>query len=180
MNVDSLRIETERLILRPPRAQDFDAYAAKHGGCRGGTVHRWAAAAGCSHGVGFFRKAGAWAIQGFAMFSVIEKASGQWIGRLGPWHPVDWPGTEVGWGLVRAAWGKGYAYEGSVAAIDWAFDQLGWTEVIHSIAPDNKASQALARRLGSSCRGAGKLPPPHEDSPIEIWAQTREQWRRRG
>lgn len=177
MNVDSLRIETERLILRPPRAEDFDAYAAKMADAEatrfvGGPQARavaWRA---------FLGKAGAWMIQGFSMFSVIEKASGQWIGQLGPWHPEGWPGTEVGWGLARAAWGKGYAWEGSVAAIDWAFDQLDWNEVIHSIAPDNIASQALARRLGATCRGPGKLPAPHEDAPVEIWAQTREQWRR--
>lgn len=118
-------------------------------------------------------------IQGFSMFSVIEKASGQWIGRLGPWYPDGWPGTEVGWGLTRSAWGKGYAQEGSIAAIDWAFDQLCWSEVIHSIHPDNHASQALAKRLGSTLRGPGTLPAPFEDAPIEIWGQTREQWRQR-
>src|SRR3546814_3902039 len=96
--------------------------------------------------------AGAWTIQGFSMFSVIEKSSGQWIGRLGPWHPEGWPGTEVGWGLARSAWGKGYALEGCIAAIDWTFDQLGWDEMIHSIHPDNHASQALAQRLGSTNR----------------------------
>jgi RimJ/RimL family protein N-acetyltransferase len=110
------------------------------------------------------------------MFSVIEKSSGQWIGRLGPWHPEGWPGTEVGWGLARSAWGKGYALEGATAAIDWVFDHLDWSEVIHSIHPDNKPSQALAQRLGSTCRGPGKLPAPYEDSPTQIWGQTREQW----
>ena len=34
------------------------------------------------------------------MFSVIEKDSGRWIGRIGPWQPEGWPGTEVGWSLV--------------------------------------------------------------------------------
>ncbi len=40
----------------------------------------------------------AWTIRVYSMFSVIEKASGKWIGRLGPWQPEGWPGTEVGWG----------------------------------------------------------------------------------
>lgn len=173
-----LMLETERLILRPTRAEDFDAYAANMADAEatrfvGGQQSR--AAAWRS----FLTMVGAWEIQGFAMFSVIEKASGQWVGRLGPWHPADWPGTEVGWGLARHAWGKGYAYEGCVAAIDWAFANLGWTEIIHSIHPDNRASQALARRLGSTCRGPGKLPAPYEDSPNETWGQTREDWRGR-
>lgn len=171
----ALQIETARLILRPPRAEDFDAYAANMADVVaarfiGGQQPRAAAWRG------FLSLAGAWAIQGFAMFSVIEKDSGRWIGRLGPWYPEGWPGTEVGWGLVRSAWGKGYAYEGSVAAIDWAFDQLGWDEVIHSIHPDNHPSKALARRLGSRCRGLGHLPAPYEAMPIEIWGQSRDEW----
>ena len=169
------RIETERLILRPPEAQDFEAYAANMADAEaahfiGGEQPRPVAWRG------FLSSAGAWMIQGFSMFSVIEKSSGQWVGRLGPWFPEGWPGTEVGWALARTAWGKGYAYEGSVAAIDWVFEHLDWTEVIHSIAPDNGPSQALARRLGSSCRGPGQLPTPLEDVSIDIWGQSREQW----
>jgi len=110
---------------------------------------------------------------------VLERATGRWVGRLGPWCPEGWPGTEIGWGLSRETWGRGYATEGSIAAIDWAFDALGWTEVIHSIAPDNRASQKVAERLGSTLRGPGRLPPPFHDVPIEIWGQSREQWRSR-
>jgi RimJ/RimL family protein N-acetyltransferase len=178
MPIADIRIETERLILRPPRMEDFDAYAANMADAEaarfiGGQQVRALAWRG------FLASAGAWMIQGFSMFSVIEKASGRWIGRLGPWYPDGWPGPEVGWGLARHAWGKGYAYEGSVAAIDWAFEHLGWSEVIHSIDPANHASQKLAQRLGSTCRGPGRLPAPYEDSCIDIWGQTREDWRRR-
>ena len=51
--------------------------------------------------------------------------------------------------------------------------------MIHSIDPDNVASQELAQRLGSRNRGPGKLPAPFEDVPIDIWGQTREEWRAR-
>lgn len=171
-------IETERLILRVPCAGDFDGYADLLGdeeACRhiGGHLPRAAAWRK------FLQQPGAWLIQGFGMFSVIEKASGEWLGQMGPWQPEGWPGTEVGWAFRRAAWGKGYATESAVAAIDWAFDRLGWTEVIHSINPDNHPSQALARRLGSSNRGPGQLPAPFEDVAIDIWGQTRETWRSR-
>ncbi|WP_266159335.1 GNAT family N-acetyltransferase [Dyella silvatica] len=172
-----LRIETDRLILRPPQAEDFEAYAANMADPEsarfiGGQQLRAVAWRG------FLTLVGAWAIQGYSMFSVIEKSTGQWIGRLGPWQPDGWPGPEVGWALTRAAQGKGYAYEGAAAAMDWAFEQLGWTEVIHSIDPGNHPSQVLAKRLGSSLRGPGQLPAPFEDAAIEIWGQTREQWRR--
>jgi RimJ/RimL family protein N-acetyltransferase len=173
--VTNPRIETDRLILRLPHRDDFDAYAQMQGDEEaarhiGGTLLRapaWRK---------FLQMPGAWAIQGFAMFSVIEKESGEWIGQAGPWQPEGWPGTEVGWAFIRSSWGKGYAREAATASIDWVFANLGWTEVIHSIAPENFASQALARWLGSVNRGRGQMPPPFQDVPIDIWAQSREQW----
>jgi RimJ/RimL family protein N-acetyltransferase len=123
--------------------------------------------------------AGAWSMQGFAMFSVIEKASGRWVGRVGPWQPESWPGTEVGWGIVRDRWRLGYATEAATAAIDWAFDTLGWSDVIHVIDVDNVGSQAVARSLGSRNRGRGQLPAPHEAIVVDVWGQTRTEWRAR-
>jgi RimJ/RimL family protein N-acetyltransferase len=171
-------LETERLILRPTRLDDLEPWTAFMADAEasrfiGGPQSRQAAWRG------FMTMAGAWAMTGQAMFSVIEKSTGVWLGRIGPWVPADWPGTEVGWGLARAAWGKGYAVEAATAAIDWAFDHLGWTEVIHCIDPDNTASQKVAQRLGSMNRGPVTLPPPLEDYPIEVWGQTREEWRAR-
>jgi RimJ/RimL family protein N-acetyltransferase len=171
-------LETDRLILRPPVAQDLDGFAelvADEEAARfiGGVQSRAMA----------WRNlcvmAGSWATQGFAMFSVIEKGSGLWVGRIGPWRPEGWPGTEVGWGLLRSAWGRGYAVEAAAVAIDWAFDTLGWTEVIHCIDPENLNSAGVAKRLGSTNRGPGRLPPPLDEVAIDLWGQTREQWRGR-
>jgi RimJ/RimL family protein N-acetyltransferase len=128
---------------------------------------------------GMLQVSGAWAIQGFSMFAAIEKASGRWVGRLGPWFPEGWPGPEVGWALIPEVRGKGYATEGAAATIDWAFDQLGWREVVHCIAPENLASQAVARRLGSINRGPGRMPAPYDDARIDVWGQTRDDWRAR-
>jgi RimJ/RimL family protein N-acetyltransferase len=122
--------------------------------------------------------AGSWALNGFAMFSMIEKESGRWVGRTGPWQPEGWPGTEVGWGLLRSAWGHGYAMEAAVASIDWAFEELGWTDVIHCIDPANTPSQKLAERLGSRNRGPGKLPAPFDSFPVEVWGQSKKNGRR--
>ena len=101
------------------------------------------------------------------------------VSRLSGLLTDGWPGTEVGWGLSPEAWGKGYATEGASAAIDWAFDHLGWTDVIHCIDPENTASQAVARRLGSVNRGPGRMPEPFAHLPIDIWGQSREDWRAR-
>ena len=65
-----------------------------------------------------------------------------------------------------------------MAAIDWAFDVLGWSEVIHAIDPTNGASQAVARKLGSDLIGTGRLPEPI-DTAVEIWGQSRAAWRAR-
>ena len=175
MKIDDIRIETERLILRLPQAGDFDRFAelrADEEASRhiGGLMTRAAAWRR------FLEMPGAWLVQGFAMFAVVEKASGLWVGNIGPWQPEGWPGTEIGWALHRDAWGKGYALEAATAAIDWAFANLGWDEVIHSIDLDNIASQKLAQRLGSHNRGRGKLPPPFEHVEIDLWGQTREEW----
>lgn len=171
-------LETPRLLLRPPQLEDFDRwaeFAADPIAARylGGVQPRsmaWRS---------MMAMAGSWALTGFAMFSVIEKSSGRWVGRLGPWQPEGWPGTEVGWSLHPDAWGKGYATEGATAAMDYAFDVLGWEDVIHCIDPDNVPSQRVALALGSSKRGPGRMPPPHDNAPCEIWGQTRAQWRAR-
>ena len=168
-------LETERLLLREVEAKDLDGWANLLGNPEsarfiGGAVDRsvaWRAMA---------VMAGSWQLKGFGMFSVVEKSSGRWIGRLGPWQPEGWPGTEVGWGLIQDAWGKGYAAEGASAAIDWAFANLGWTEVIHVIDPQNIPSIALAERLGSTDRGPCNLPPPFENLTVRAWGQTREHW----
>ncbi|MCK9539360.1 GNAT family N-acetyltransferase [Dokdonella sp.] len=170
-----LRIETERLLLRPPAHEDFERFAdmfSDEDNVRyiGGALPRseaWRR---------FLHMPGAWAMQGFAMFSVIDKTSGLWLGQCGPWQPEGWPGTEVGWSFHRDAWGQGFAVEAATAALDWVFAQLGWSEVIHTIQPANRASQAVAGRLGSVLRGACRLPPPHDTLPMEVWGQTRAQW----
>ncbi|MDO1557922.1 GNAT family N-acetyltransferase [Brevundimonas sp. 2R-24] len=170
-----VRIETERLILRPTQAEDFKGWAemmadpetARFIGGVQPAAQAWR---------GMMTMAGAWHLTGVAMFSVIEKATGRWVGRLGPWTPLGWPGTEVGWGLHRAAWGKGYATEGAAAAMDYAFDVLGWNEVIHCIDPENTPSARVAERLGSRMIGPVTMPPPFEHMPVNAWGQSREEW----
>jgi RimJ/RimL family protein N-acetyltransferase len=173
-----LAIETERLVLRPPRLEDFERWAdamadeetARYVGGVQPKPMVWRS---------MMTVAGAWQLTGVSMFSVIERASGLWIGRIGPWQPHGWPGTEVGWTLHRDAWGKGYALEAATAAMNYAFDTLGWTDIIHCIEPRNVRSIRLAERLGSKARGTGKLPPPHDKAQVGIWGQTHDEWKLR-
>ena len=108
--VSEPRLETERLMLRPLMVEDFagwakffaDTEATRHLGGPRSAPRAWR---------DFLMIAGAWRIQGYSAFSLIDKVSGRWLGWSGPWHPVGWPGTEVGWCLARDAWGQGYAVE---------------------------------------------------------------------
>lgn len=178
IDLRAVRIETEHLLLRVPQIGDFERYAqmladddsARH---IGGTLPRAAAWRR------FLQMPGAWQVQGFAMFSIVDRRDGRWLGQAGPWHPDGWPGTEVGWSLHPDAAGRGIAFEAATAAIDWAFAHLAWTEVIHCIDPDNVRSQRLAQRLGSTPHGRATLPPPFETGTVDVWGQTRAQWQAR-
>jgi RimJ/RimL family protein N-acetyltransferase len=167
-------LETERLILRRPGTEDladwienFSDSVTMHfiGGAQPPNM-AWR---------NLTSVVGAWTVNGFSMFSVIEKATGRWVGRLGPWRPEGWPGNEVGWALARHAEGKGYATEGVSAARDFAFEVLGWERMIHSIDPLNTASIAVAHRIGSRHIGTLRLPAPGERD-IDGYGQTRAEW----
>lgn len=175
-------LETSRLILRPPIQEDFEHYAALG---REEETMRYIGGPMPPHTAWRFMAAvaGSWALLGHGMFSVIEKETGRWIGRLGPWFPGGesggWPGQEVGWGLIADAQGKGYAAEGASASIDYVFDDLGWDHVIHCIHKDNKPSIRLAERLGSYLQRENVHLPPPMDVSVDIYGQTREEWRTR-
>ncbi len=169
---------TERLILRTPIADDLDGWAAFDGDAEQMT-HLGGAKTRAEAWRSLCQMAGAWSIRGFAMFSLIERESGAWVGRVGPWQPEGWPGTEVGWGVLRAFEGRGFALEAASASMDYAVDVLGWSDIIHTIAPANSRSQALAERLGSVNRGRVPLPAPHSDTLVEAWGQSADDWRRR-
>ena len=169
------RLETERLILRVPELDDLDRWAelmANEDAARfiGGVAPKpvvWRM---------IMQMVGAWEVTGISMFSVVEKQTNRWVGRVGPWQPYAWPGTEVGWGLHPDAWGKGYAREAAAASIDYAFDVLQWTEVIHLVHPENVRSRRVAERLGSTLLRHERMPAPYDGEPSEVWGQTRDEW----
>ncbi|MUZ75906.1 GNAT family N-acetyltransferase [Agrobacterium vitis] len=144
-------IETERLLLRPPSAVDLAAWTSL---LSDKEVTRFIGgqqdAAGAWRNLCLF--AGAWSVQGYSNFSVIEKATGRWIGRAGAWFPPGWACPEIGWAFSRDAWGKGYATEAANRCLKWAFEDLGWLEAVHIIHPENDASVAVASRIGAVLR----------------------------
>jgi RimJ/RimL family protein N-acetyltransferase len=75
------------------------------------------------------------------------------------------------------AWGKGYAVEAAAASMDYAFDVLQWTTVIHLVGPANVRSRRVAQRLGSTLLGDARMPPPFDTELADVWGQTRDEWR---
>jgi RimJ/RimL family protein N-acetyltransferase len=145
-----MRIETERLILReidPKR--DFENWAKTMADERtvryldGRVLDRARAWRNMAAIIGH------WEIRGYGFFSVEEKATGEWVGRVGPWYPEGWPEPEIGWTIMREHWGKGYATEAARASMEFAFKELGWEKVIHVILKGNERSIAVAEKLGS-------------------------------
>jgi RimJ/RimL family protein N-acetyltransferase len=88
-------------------------------------------------------------------------------------QPKGWPGFEIGWALVPAARGQGYASEAAAAAIDWSFHHLGPDRIISIIDPRNVASQRVAERLGE--RRTDERFAPFRD-PCDIWEIRRDDW----
>ena len=152
-----VRLETERLILRMLREEDFEAYAELSadpevirflGGKPLTRLEAWRHMAGTI---------GHWYLRGYGPWAVEEKSSGQFIGRIGFHYPETWPAFELGWTLARHAQGKGYATEGARRALEYAFTEMGRDHVISLIAPDNVRSMKVAERLGEKVEGKTEL-----------------------
>jgi RimJ/RimL family protein N-acetyltransferase len=164
--VEAPVIGTERLRLRGFRAEDLDAYAAMSadpevmrfiGG--GGPISREIA----YRSMAFFL--GHWQLLGHGMWAVEERETGRLVGRAGLQNPAGWPDLEIGWTLARDVWGRGYATEAARAAIAWQREILGDRRLISLIRPQNRRSQAVARRLGAQL-----------EETIDFWGAPAEVW----
>ena len=154
--MSEIPLETERLVLRMWRNEDFETYAemcADPNVMRfiGGTLDRYNAWRHMATMIGH------WHLRGFGHWAVDEKASGKLIGRIGFMNPEGWPGFELGWTLSPAAQGKGYATEGARRALEYAFTEMDRDHVISLIHPDNKPSIRVAERLGEKLEGKTEL-----------------------
>ncbi|HEX5500594.1 MAG TPA: GNAT family N-acetyltransferase [Thermomicrobiales bacterium] len=87
---------------------------------------------------------------GYGFWAAIDKASGDFLGwfhfRPAPGRPLDEP--ELGYRLRRAAWGNGYATEGSRALIAKGFADHGVRRVVAETMAVNTASRRVMEKAG--------------------------------
>jgi RimJ/RimL family protein N-acetyltransferase len=163
-------LETERLLLRPFRDDDLDAFAEMTADPEvmrfigdGHTFVReeaWKAIAGIL---------GHWQLRGYGIWAVEERATSRLVGRCGLYYPEGWPGLEVGWLLARPCWGCGYATEAGRASLEYAWREVGAARVISLIYPDNTASIRVAERLGETFERT----ITRHDKPVNIYGVDR-------
>ena len=175
-------IETERLILRPPVADDLPwvlenmntpAVMRHLGGVRlDATVAERLAS---------------------DIADVAETGSGHWIlwlrdedrriGRCGLFRmsseaaPEALRGqAEIGWTLAEAYWGNGYAAEAARAVLDFGFGPLGLPVIYSQTSESNRASTRLMERLGLERMSALDYADPdypEADNPTTIYRAVR-------
>jgi len=152
-------IETERLLLRPHVAGDFEACRAMWqdpavvayiSGTPSTEAEAW------SRFLGYF---GRWQLMGYGMFALVEKSSGQFLGEVGysdfrrGLGPDFDPFHEAAWVLASAGHGKGYALEAMTAVQQWLDEKFSPDKTVCIINPENAPSIALAEKLGFHATG---------------------------
>ena len=144
-------LETERLILRKLEQDDLDEVCkllqdpvvmyAYEGAFSDQEVQVWLDK--------MFRR---YENDGFALWAVVEKGSGELIGQCGITYQEYNGGwvPEVGYLFRKEFWHKGFATEAAIACKEYAFQELNFDEVYSIIRDTNVASQNVARRNGMS------------------------------
>ena len=87
---------------------------------------------------------------GFGVWAAHAKEGGDFLGWFSfrPRQGGDDGEAELGYRLRRAAWGRGYATEGSRALIRKGFTELGVRRVVASTYQDNRASRRVMEKAG--------------------------------
>lgn len=97
---------------------------------------------------------GSWAMLGYGLWRVEERATGAFVGELGfqelkrDSKPSYAGEPEAGWVLMPEFHGQGYAGEALQAALDWADVNIATSRLVCIIHPENASSIKLARVLG--------------------------------
>ena len=123
---------------------------------------------------------------GYGFWAVELKSCGKFIGFVGL-HKQDEhsgipnsPLIEIGWRLSTEYWGLGYAPEAAKVALAFAFEKLSLREVYAFTALPNEPSQRVMTKIGMDNINQDfnhpKLPPGHVLERHCLYKITKEQW----
>lgn len=143
------RLETERLILRTFKVDDWKALHTHYSDpeCTRYTLQRT-----LTEGESWRTMAamvGHWQLRGYGPYAVEDNSTGNVLGGVGLWYPNDWPKPEIKWAISREHWGKGYATEAARAVKKMAASSLPDTSLISLIYSENERSKYVALALGA-------------------------------
>jgi RimJ/RimL family protein N-acetyltransferase len=141
-----VRIETERLLIRPPELGDFDSAKAIWCDPR---VRRYTGGVPSQETFerSFYDDL-ALAVTAYGYRTIIERSSGAHVGDCGLIQKTveSQSEVEVTYFFNADHWGRGFATEAARAMLDHG-RALGLGRIIALIHPDNEASARVARRL---------------------------------
>ena len=140
-------LETKRLVLRGPEADDYPNFKATFTSYRarfmGGPLNAYEA------WMLYAAEIGHWQIRGFGMWMIHDRVTGKTLGMAGGWSPAKWPEREIAWIIWPEVAGHGYALEATHAARQYYYETQGWEGAVSYIDPKNLDSIRLAERLGA-------------------------------
>lgn len=139
-------IETERLILRAPRPEDFATYRAFFADAEASAAYGGPLSMGQAWRV-LAMDFGHWALRGYGRWAIESRDSGEMVGSCGLWWPEGLQRSELTWWLLPEGRGKGYATEASVAAIEYGYNVLQWDLVETHMNDNNVSARRLVERL---------------------------------
>jgi len=178
-------LETERLILRQWRDDDYPVYTRLTSDPE--VMRYFPSLLSSEESIGqAHRLKNKIAEQGWGFWAVEVKEKGEFIGFIGL-SAVDEnsgiphaPMIEVGWRLLATHWGKGYATEGAKRAIQYAFEELDVSEVYSFTALINEPSQRVMIKSGMKNTGEDfkhpKLPSGDKLACHCLYLIKREDW----
>ena len=147
-------LETERLILRAHRLDDFAHCSALWSD---ESVTRYISEAPLTPEDAWsrlLRYAGHWSLLGFGYWVAEEKSSGRFLGELGfadlkrTMEPPLLDTPEAGWVFASAAHGHGFASEAVQAIHVWGKSHFQTSQAACLIHPENAPSLRLANKAG--------------------------------
>ena len=150
MSLPTPTLQTDRLRLRPFADTDADALFALHSNAfvlRYWDAPPWSEPARAERFISACRQM---AEEGSGARLAIDRVSdGTFVGwcSLTGWNP-GFRSARMGYCLVEAAWGYGYATEAAGAVLQWAFDTLDLNRVQAETDTRNVASARVLEKLG--------------------------------